>query len=61
MDSDQLWDTTMNPETRILKAITLEDIDLEETEKIVTTLMGIEVEPRRSYIINNSKLAKLDI
>ena len=61
MDSDQLWDMKMNPETRILKAITLEDIDLDETEKIVTTLMGTEVEPRRAYIINNSKLARLDV
>ena len=52
MNADQLWDTTMNPETRILRQVTLEDTP-DETE-IFSTLMGEEVEPRRQFIQENA-------
>ncbi len=59
MNPEQLWETTMNPETRILKQVKLEDAA--EADKIFSMLMGEEVPPRRRFIISHAKLAELDI
>ena len=59
MQPEQLWSTTMNPETRILKRITIEDA--EEADKTFDMLMGSEVPPRKKFIQTYSKSAKLDI
>ena len=55
MDAHELWDTTMNPETRTLKRITLEDAV--KADEIFTLLMGEKVEPRREYIEQNAAKA----
>ena len=51
MNADQLWETTMNPETRTLIQVRIEDAEL--AERRVTTLMGNKVEPRREWIEDN--------
>ncbi len=62
MDYTQLWDTTMDPETRILKKVQIDDQMLSEIDNTFTTLMGDEVEPRREFIEANAKFVKnLDI
>lgn len=59
MDSEQLWDTTMNPEHRTLKQISIEDA--EEFDQVVSILMGDVVEPRREFIEEFATYATLDV
>jgi len=59
MNSDQLWETTMNPETRTLKQVTIESAA--EADRIFSMLMGDEVAPRRDFIESHAKYAKLDV
>ncbi|HEY4287735.1 MAG TPA: DNA topoisomerase (ATP-hydrolyzing) subunit B [Puia sp.] len=59
MNSDQLWDTTMNPETRTLKQVTIESAA--EADRVFSMLMGDEVAPRRDFIESHAKYAKLDV
>ena len=62
MDADQLWETTMDPEHRILKRVTMEGEVESETDLTFTVLMGDKVEPRREFIEENAKFVKnLDI
>ena len=62
MDADQLWDTTMDPEKRILHRVTINEDDSSEIDLTFTTLMGDKVEPRREFIEANAKFVKnLDI
>lgn len=59
MNADQLWDTTMNPETRTLKQVTIESAA--EADRVFSMLMGDEVAPRREFIEANARYAKLDV
>ena len=52
MNAEQLWETTMCPETRTLMRVTIEDFA--EAERMVTTLMGDQVDARKAYIIDNA-------
>ncbi len=59
MNASQLWETTMNPETRTLKRVTIESAA--EADRVFSMLMGDEVAPRREFIESHAKYAKLDI
>jgi len=59
MNPDQLWETTMNPENRVLKQVTIEDTA--GADEVFTMLMGDEVPPRKRFIQTHAKLATLDI
>ncbi|QQG44030.1 MAG: DNA gyrase subunit B [Candidatus Roizmanbacteria bacterium] len=59
MNPDQLWETTMNPENRVLKQITINDA--QEADFVFTMLMGEEVPPRKKFIVTHAKMANLDV
>jgi DNA gyrase subunit B len=59
MNAEELWDTTMNPENRVLVQVSVEDAAL--ADQVFSMLMGDEVEPRRLFIEQNAKYAKLDV
>jgi len=59
MNPEQLWETTMNPENRILKQVMI--ADAQEADHVFTMLMGDEVPPRKKFIVTHAKLANLDV
>ena len=59
MNPDQLWETTMNPDNRVIVQITIEDA--ERADEAFSILMGEQVEPRRQFIEKNAKYARLDV
>ena len=62
MDAEQLWETTMDPEKKILLRVNMDEDSTSELDLTFTTLMGDQVEPRREFIEENAKYAKnLDI
>ena len=62
MDAEQLWETTMDPERRVLLKVSMDEEAESEIDLTFTTLMGDKVEPRREFIEQNAKNAKnLDI
>ena len=58
MNAEQLWETTMNPDTRTLRQVTIQDAEL--ADEIFSMLMGDEVPPRRKFIEDNAKYARVD-
>lgn len=59
MNPEQLWETTMNPENRVLKQVTI--ADAQETDVVFSMLMGEEVPPRKKFIVTHARMANLDI
>ena len=59
MDADQLWETTLNPDTRVMKLVEIEDARM--ASSVTEMLMGTEVPPRRAFIYENATEAELDI
>ena len=59
MDADQLWETTLNPASRILKQVEIEDARM--ASEVTSMLMGSEVPPRRAFIYEHASDAELDI
>ncbi len=59
MDADQLWETTLNPETRMLKRVEIEDARM--ASEVTAMLMGTEVPPRKAFIYENANDAELDV
>ena len=62
MDAEQLWETTMDPEKRILKRVTMDEAQASAIDVTFTTLMGDQVEPRREFIeANAERVRNLDV
>ena len=61
MDADQLWETTMDPETRTLTRVEYDETFAEITDELFEILMGEKVEPRRAYIEANAEYATVDM
>jgi len=59
MNPEQLWETTMNPDNRILKQVGISDA--QEADHVFSMLMGEDVPPRKKFIVTHAKLANLDI
>ena len=59
MNAEQLWETTMNPDTRTLKRVTIESAT--EADMVFSMLMGDEVAPRREFIESHAKYARIDV
>jgi DNA gyrase subunit B len=59
MNAEELWETTMDPDKRVLKQVSV--LDIEKANKVFEMLMGSEVPPRKSFIQTNARMAKLDI
>jgi DNA gyrase subunit B len=59
MNAEQLWDTTMNPDTRTLRRVTIDSAA--EADRVFSMLMGDEVPPRREFIEQNARYARLDV
>ena len=59
MDAEQLWETTLNPETRILARVSISDSV--EADEVTTLLMSSNVPPRRSFIMDEAQNANLDV
>jgi DNA gyrase subunit B len=59
MNADQLWETTMDPNRRTLKQVTIDSAA--EADRIFSMLMGDEVAPRREFIESHAKYAKIDV
>ena len=58
MDAEQLWETTMDPKTRLLKQVTIENAST--ADEMFSMLMGDDVEPRREFIEQNATYANID-
>jgi len=58
MNAEQLWDTTMNPENRTMRQVTIDS--LTEADRVFSMLMGDEVPPRREFIEKNAIYANID-
>ena len=58
MDAEQLWETTLNPETRILKQVEIEDARM--ASEVTSMLMGNDVPPRRAFIYEHANDAQID-
>jgi len=59
MNPEELWETTMDPESRVLKQVTIDDAV--EADKVFDILMGTDVTSRKSFIQSNAKMANLDV
>ena len=59
MDADQLWETTLNPDTRMLKLVEIEDARM--ASEVTEMLMGTDVPPRKAFIYDHATDAELDV